>query len=1147
MSRRGACGRADLLRAFVAGGSELLEATAARLGYEQITVILGTPQPVIGRATVTATGVILLPELPTIIGERSEETPFWRPVRYKVLAQSPQPAESPPSAAVIVPLEWSNPPENPVPEPLTPWRELQPRLRKGLARWRTGTALDLPRILRHILRGQPLYELPRRLHRCWGSHLQIIIDRSEHLVPFWTDQEQVIGDLARLFDRQGLEIAVFHEGLDEPRALGPTAGPFRPRPGGTVLVLGDLGCLGGHREAWLSLGRHLAEADCRAVALLPAPLGRCPRPLRRLWRVLPWERSGAVLDAAALRERAERLLRLVSPAVRIEPGLLRAVRRKLTEADAATEADVWRHPAVTSTSSVAASLDAKAAKDFQAAFAKEEKGTQTEALRLLRGWHAALPIEIMVEEIARLSPDSQQHLPVPEDLMVARQYMARFSDRLREAPPGEDGAERAWFRRVSRRADDHFWKDPEIGEKLIRLNLILNPNDSPPVDFAPEVIPPGHDRTITLRQIKGELVAAQTAANSSSGSLLASLRASNDWLRITPYDPFWKSGIPPDWAEDWGWDEFGAWVTFTLGTVTQKMRWIKSGKFVTGSPKSEEGRWGDEGPQHDVTLGQGFWLFDTPCTQDLWKAVMGNNPSKFPGAERPVEKVNWTEVQTFLGKLNESRPGLDLSLPSEARWEYACRVGTTTARYSGDDAKTLESIAWYSNNNDRQTQPVKSKAANAWGLYDMLGNVLEWCADDWHDSYDGAPSDGSAWRLSNKLVRVSRGGSWRGNVHYVRVPLRNGHNTGDRRYLIGFRCSRVHVSPANPAAAEPADPAGGRQAERRPEQGPPSAAVMLRLDRDGQDRCPWPRRPDFCIDSDRERLSFSRFTLSDLPWAQSLGRDRFGLWAGIEIKTDSYPPVRQKMRWIPPGRFTMGSPPDEPGRDNNEGPQHEVTLGQGFWLFDTPCTQDLWSAVMGDNPSRFKSATRPVEQVSYESVQDFLAKINEKVSGLNLELPSEAHWEYACRAGTTTALYTGDITILGSNNAPALDPIAWYSGNSGEGFELDSGEDSKNWPEKQYPHEKAGTRPVGLKRPNAWGLHDMLGNVWEWCADDWHGSYVGAPTDGSVWRATDKSGRVVRGGSWVIYARHVRAACRFRLHPDGRRDFLGFRCSRVQS
>ncbi|MBF0296005.1 MAG: formylglycine-generating enzyme family protein [Magnetococcales bacterium] len=277
-------------------------------------------------------------------------------------------------------------------------------------------------------------------------------------------------------------------------------------------------------------------------------------------------------------------------------------------------------------------------------------------------------------------------------------------------------------------------------------------------------------------------------------------------------------------------------------------------------------------------------------------------------------------------------------------------------------------------------------------------------------------------------------------------------------------------------------------------------------------------------------------------WASGWGDDRYGVFAEFFIGD-----VTQRMRWIPPGRFRMGSPEDEPGRWEDEAPFHEVNLEKGFWLFDTPCTQALWQAVMGDNPSRFKTLDRPVENVSWENVQEFLKRINERLPGLGLTLPSEAQWEYACRAGTTTALYTGDIEILGAHNASALDPIAWYGGNSGVDFDLDDGHDSKGWPEKQYPHEKAGTRPVGRKLPNPWGLYDMLGNVWEWCADHWHGDYNGALGDGLAWVDDALAGgdRVMRGGSWFADARVVRAAYRIRLPPGVRVEDLGFRCARV--
>ncbi|MBF0399829.1 MAG: formylglycine-generating enzyme family protein [Magnetococcales bacterium] len=277
-----------------------------------------------------------------------------------------------------------------------------------------------------------------------------------------------------------------------------------------------------------------------------------------------------------------------------------------------------------------------------------------------------------------------------------------------------------------------------------------------------------------------------------------------------------------------------------------------------------------------------------------------------------------------------------------------------------------------------------------------------------------------------------------------------------------------------------------------------------------------------------------------------MGRDRVGLWVTITLAADGGKPVTQRLRWIPPGRFWMGSPADEPGWYEREGPQHPVTLRQGYWLFDTPCTQGLWQAVMGNNPSRFQSPDRPVERVSWNDVQAFLEKINRRVPGLELALPSEAQWEYACRAGTTTPIYTGELAILGANNAPALDPIAWYGGNSGVGFEREDGEKSSAWPEKQYPHEQAGTRPVARKDPNPWGLYDMLGNVFEWCADGMR-SYSPDAVEDPVGETAVGVGRVVRGGSWILDARSVRAAYRYARSPVDRHRDIGFRCSRVHS
>jgi formylglycine-generating enzyme required for sulfatase activity len=270
----------------------------------------------------------------------------------------------------------------------------------------------------------------------------------------------------------------------------------------------------------------------------------------------------------------------------------------------------------------------------------------------------------------------------------------------------------------------------------------------------------------------------------------------------------------------------------------------------------------------------------------------------------------------------------------------------------------------------------------------------------------------------------------------------------------------------------------------------------------------------------------------------TLGADATGFYEDIDIFG-----VKVRFRYILAGSFLMGSPVDEAGRRTNEGPQHEVELNTAFWLAEHPTTQALWQAVTGKNPSRFRHPDRPVEQVSWDDAQAFIKRINQETPALHLRLPTEAEWEYACRAGTTTATWVGDLEILGDNNAPVLDEIAWYGGNSGVDFDLEKGSSSASWPEKQYDHQKAGTRVVGIKAPNPWGLFDMLGNVLEWCSDQWSDAYEPGKQVNPTGPTRGVS-RVIRGGSWVGSARGVRAAYRYRRAPVFRFDFLGFRLAR---
>lgn len=281
-------------------------------------------------------------------------------------------------------------------------------------------------------------------------------------------------------------------------------------------------------------------------------------------------------------------------------------------------------------------------------------------------------------------------------------------------------------------------------------------------------------------------------------------------------------------------------------------------------------------------------------------------------------------------------------------------------------------------------------------------------------------------------------------------------------------------------------------------------------------------------------------------WASAWGDDEYGVFACLRVGE-----AIQRMRWIRPSSFWMGSPADEYGRYEDEGPQHVVTLTQGFWLADTPCTQALWEAVMTSNPSRFRSPRRPVERVSWDDVQKFLRALNRHTPGHGL--PSEAQWEYACRALASArgaelphapATYAGPLQLRGAHDAPVLDEIAWYGGNSGFDFDLDAGVDMSDLPEKQYPDATwAGTREVASKRPNQWGLYDMLGNVFEWCGD-FKRTYAQQPMT-NPFQATGRY-RAYRGGSWRSGARDARSALR-RWHDPGLREVdLGFRLARGQ-
>lgn len=229
---------------------------------------------------------------------------------------------------------------------------------------------------------------------------------------------------------------------------------------------------------------------------------------------------------------------------------------------------------------------------------------------------------------------------------------------------------------------------------------------------------------------------------------------------------------------------------FSFNGASAAFVWIPPGEFMMGSPEDESGRYDDESPQHLVRFAGGFWMQTTPVTQAQWQAVMGNNPSYFEsvGSDAPVERVSWNDVQEFIQKLNSTTKETQFRLPTEAEWEYACRAGTTTKYYFVDDQDILQKYAWHDTNSKGTTHPVGQLIPNTWGLYDMHGNVWEWCQDHWSDTYEEVNANGVVRSVLNDTeTRVIRGGSWIDDARYCRAASRHGHTTSYRDDSLGFR------------------------------------------------------------------------------------------------------------------------------------------------------------------------------------------------------------------------------------------------------------------------------------------------------------------------------------------------------------------------
>ena len=513
---------------------------------------------------------------------------------------------------------------------------------------------------------------------------------------------------------------------------------------------------------------------------------------------------------------------------------------------------------------------------------------------------------------------------------------------------------------------------------------------------------------------------------------------------------------------------------------------IPADSFLMGSPEDEEGRGADEGPQHTVSISA-LMMSETEITQKQWEDVMGWNHSVGElGDDYPIQIVTWFDCLSFCNRLSEAAglticyaiadPSYDgdhiisaevscnweangYRLPTEAEWEYACRAGTTTRFYTGDSDSDLGLAGWYTGNSGYEIHPVGEREPNGWGLYDMHGNLSELCWD-WYDPdyYEVSPSADPKGPATGPWAQ-NNGRVCRSGVYY-------------------------------------ADARNCRSASR-----------------------------DFAHPGDWSHCTGFRIARSE---------------GGSGPSTDI------TMIPIPGGPFLMGSPEDEEGRLVDEGPRRTVNIS-AFQMSETEVTEKQWEDVMGWNDCYHKRGDDyPIERVTWYDCVSFCNELSEANGYVNCytitntsydgnhitaadvacnfdangyRLPTEAEWEYACRAGTTTRFCTG-------NSESALSHAGWHGRNSGL--------------QKQE---------VRQKQANGFGIYDMHGNASEWCWDWYSSGYYGLQLDPDDDPRGPTSGtcRVARGGSWCYRASYCRSAVRFDwCTPDKPWPYSGVRLVRSE-
>ena len=591
----------------------------------------------------------------------------------------------------------------------------------------------------------------------------------------------------------------------------------------------------------------------------------------------------------------------------------------------------------------------------------------------------------------------------------------------------------------------------------------------------------------------------------------------------------------------------------TVNGYTFRMKYVEGGTFNMGAQKSNSGAANydasaetGESPVHSVTLSS-FYMGETEVTQGFWDAVMGSGSSSHGdwtaadglGASYPAYNISYNDVQAFVTQLN-TLTGRNFRMPTEAEWEYAARGGSQSHGYIYSGSSTIGNVAWY-NSNGSVLHTVKGKTANELGLYDMSGNVMEWCSD-WNGSYSSDPQTDPTGPASG-TKRVFRGGGYANPAANCRVSYRSNATPTSRAGSRGFRLVMDTVGQVRPSSAvlPTVTTSGVSEISKRRASCGGNVTFSGGAEVTAKGVC-WSLAPNPTISDDHTTSgtgegSFTstliQLTGGTTYYVRAYATNSVGTAYGPQVSFTTPSPETNldilvngytfRMKFVAGGIFSMGAQSTDPSGANydadaygDEKPVHSVALS-GFYIGETEVTQGLWEAVMGSSSSSHDEwtatyglgASYPAYNISYYDVQTFISQLN-SLTGRNFRMPTEAEWEYAARGGKQSQGYK----YSGSNT---VGNVAWNNSNSG-----------------------GKTHLVKGKSPNELGIYDMSGNVWELCRD-WDGNYS-VDLQINPTGLDSGSNRVRRGGAWnSSYVNENRVTRRDGVVPSARTNYIGVR------